>query len=387
MRSDITLNVLWIDDEEFRNIRAKAQEEHNILLTRVGSWEEAIPLLKDGKYKQWDAVILDCYCLLEKEGVQEDKFLKIVLHEMAKIVGDKDILPWYVLSAGQKGNFKDILDRDLNEDRLTWDANWGDIAYNKTGKHEGKSDVMWLFDNIITWVTEHSTSVKIRKQFWEVFGIDKELDGMLLTILPMLEDGNAPNASVLNEVRKVMDWLMSYCNNVGLLIGTFTGSNLSECVRELQSWPAKKYVPLDVQQCMSLVEELSQNGSHRLQVDKSVRDGESPYLLRCLIYSMLNILTWSKTLPTDEYSQHELWKEMKPEWDKQHPDSPESYEGKTIILEKDDNGILHCGKCLVNKRFASFVGTRIKLEKVIVNTDKKTYGNYPIYASYMIVVE
>ena len=387
MKSEITLKVIWIDDEELKNISATAKEEYNIQLTRVGSWEEALPLMKDGNYKQWDAVILDCYCLLEKGGVQEDNFLKIVLHELAKIVGEKDVLPWYVLSAGQKGNFNDILDRDLNNDRLVWDADWKDIAYRKTGRHEGKSDVRWMFENIVNWVTENSSTVKLKRRFREIFGIDSKLDNLLLSILPNLEKEYSSNAAVFNEIRKVMDWLMVYCNDAGLLIEKFSGSNLSVCVKELLSWPAKEYVPLDVQQSLVLVEELSQNGSHRMDIDKMVREGERPFLINSVIYSMLNILTWCKTLPTDEYEQHKVWMEMKPAWDKRNPDSPENYEGKTFEIEKDDNGILHCGKCLVHNRFNSSVGKTATLEKVVENTDKKTNKDYPLYASYIVIAE
>lgn len=387
MKSDVTLNVLWIDDEDLKNISATAKEEYNIQLTRVGSWEEAMPLMKDGNYKQWDAVILDCYCLLEKGGPQEDNFLKIVLHEMAKIVGDKDVLPWYVLSAGQKGNFNDILDRDLNNDRLLWDAGWNDIAYRKTGKHEGKSDVKWMFENIVNWVSSNSNTVKLKKRFRDVFGIDNELDNLLLSILPNLESDRTTNASVFNEVRKVMEWLMKYCNNTGLLIEKFTDTNLAACVKELHKRPASNYVTIDVLQCMDFVEEMSQNGSHRMKIDKLVRDGERPFLIKSVIYSMLNILTWCKTLPTDEYERHELWKEMKPAWDKRNPDRIECYEGITFVLEKDEMGFIHCGKCLVNNHFDTSIGKSAILEKVVENTDKKTNKEYPLYASYIVIVE
>lgn len=388
MRSEVTLKVLWIEDQEFKSIIDTAKVEYNIDLTRVGSWEEALPLLKDKKYKQWDAVILDCYCLLNKDGVEDDRFLKQVLHELAKLVGDKDVLPWYVLSAGQKGNFLDILDRDLNNDRLLWDGNWKDIYYSKTGRHDGKTDVKCLFENIVNWVTNNSKRVKLMAQFPEVFGIDSEVDGWLLEILPFLNPECSKNASVFNRIRMVMDWVMKYCNNAGILTLKFEGHNLDACMKKLRnSNMTTKFVPLTIQQSLSLAVELSQNGSHWLEVEKRVKAGHEPFLLRSVIFAMMEILVWCKTLPTDEYEQYELYKEVSRfSDDTDNSDIEQTYEDYEGILEKDEDGNLHCNQCLVHPNNEKKIGEKVVLKNITRNTIKTYKKRYPFFAKTVLSI-
>ena len=56
------------------------------------------------------------------------------------------------------------------------------------------------------------------------------------------------------------------------------------------------------------------------------------------------------------------------------------YLNKTFVPEQDDNGIWHCGECLIGIKF--WDKGELTITNITANTDKKTQKKYPYYASY-----
>lgn len=399
MKNDVKLKVLWIDDQQFPAFINTALEEYNIEIHQKASWEDAGPFLENNNYTKWDAIILDCYCKIHNDDPGEnDKFLHEVLYKIAHIVG-KDILPWYVLSAGHHDNFIDIIDRDLHDDRLLWDSEWEQIYYGKIKINEdtGKKDTEALLENILSYVS-NSEKYKLKKQFADVFSLSDEIESDLINILPYLDSSMAEKTEVFNQIRKVLDWVMRYCNQVGILPVAFAGSNISDCSRALMH----NLVPTGIQRSFHSCVEIANEGSHRVEtevsnkpegwisVDQSVRNGQAPYLIRSTIYELLNILHWCKSLPTDEWEQKKLSKKVQEiignNDDKKNAKANEpqdensrKYENHSGIVEFDGENY-HVGECLVNERNSSNVGKMVIISDIKMNTIKKSKDAYPYYA-------
>ncbi len=147
---------------------------------------------------------------------------------------------------------------------------------------------------------------KISSKYREAF-IHKDIQMDLLKVLMVLEERDDRNSGVYNDIRKVMDWVMDYCYNIGLSQVEFDGSNLAECSKFL-GHPAladKGLIPVYIQRNFHSVVTISNEGSHRLVIDQDTKEGRAPYLIRSTVFELLNILNWLGTIPTDEASVEE----------------------------------------------------------------------------------
>lgn len=58
----------------------------------------------------------------------------------------------------------------------------------------------------------------------------------------------------------------------------------------------EEIIPVHVQRCIHSLVDVTNPGSHRTKIDSDVASGKTPYLIRTLIYEMLNVLCWGKVL-------------------------------------------------------------------------------------------
>ena len=58
----------------------------------------------------------------------------------------------------------------------------------------------------------------------------------------------------------------------------------------------EEIIPVHVQRCIHSLADVTNPGSHRTKIDSDVATGKAPYLVRTLIYEMLNVLCWGKVL-------------------------------------------------------------------------------------------
>lgn len=60
------------------------------------------------------------------------------------------------------------------------------------------------------------------------------------------------------------------------------------------------------------------------------------------------------------------------------------HKGNTVLVEQDENGVCHCGKCMVLTRDAMpFIGKKVKLESITRNT-KDSREKYPLFARFKV---
>ena len=84
------------------------------------------------------------------------------------------------------------------------------------------------------------------------------------------------------------------------------GSNLSECSRMLGQRYREELIPVYIHRAIHTCVDITNSGSHRAKPDEHVKDGKAPYLIRSLIYNMLDILYWCKNLPSEEERENTI---------------------------------------------------------------------------------
>lgn len=136
-------------------------------------------------------------------------------------------------------------------------------------------------------------------------------DSHLVPLLKMLEGNNhiMPATAIPNECRKLLEWIQQ--NSL------FCGKKLPISIKDYLRWPVNKktkescetydeltlndfskavdktnYVPEYVKRSFHHCCEITQDGSHLLEIDNLLSKGQAPYVNNSLIYNMLNILYW-----------------------------------------------------------------------------------------------
>ena len=76
---------------------------------------------------------------------------------------------------------------------------------------------------------------------------------------------------------------------------------MAECSRILGQRYMEEIIPVYIQRAIHSCVEITNPGSHRSETDSDVRDNKAPYLVRSLIYNMLDILYWCRLLPPKDF--------------------------------------------------------------------------------------
>ena len=96
---------------------------------------------------------------------------------------------------------------------------------------------------------------------------------------------------------------------------------MADCSRMLGQRYMEELVPVYIQRAIHTCVDITNPGSHRSKTDADVKDGNAPYLIRSLIYNMLDILYWCKDLPIKSMRNVTIRRvEMtKTKYEKEHP--------------------------------------------------------------------
>lgn len=124
----------------------------------------------------------------------------------------------------------------------------------------------------------------------------------LKDLLIKLEKDEISNArGIFTEVRKVVEWVSENC----LHLNKYSDSGLNVFSKKINDDPnIPEYIARSFHICVNLGNE----GSHRKEknryrtaplIDKSVEEGTAPYVVKSVIYCLLNILYWCKDLDKD----------------------------------------------------------------------------------------
>ena len=266
--------ILWIDDkwEEMISFKDVCELPENGF--EVVTCNNAVDGMRifERHLEEWSGVILDAKVFKDSES-QVDR-LDGLTYSIRKIqeLSHVRYVPYYIFT-GQPDTASGTAFAEEHVDH-----------YYEKDKDEDK-----LIDNI----KENAVKLldtQIRHKYQVVFETWPESDHDLLRILKILDNEDWKNNSLLNDVRKLMNDVMDRLNERGLCTVEHDGSNLNACSIMLCQPYMETIIPVYIQRSIHTCVAITNPGSHRTKTDSDVKDGRAPYLIRSLIYNMLDIL-------------------------------------------------------------------------------------------------
>lgn len=231
--------------------------------------------------EQWSAVVLDAKVLMESlDEVPNLKGLRYCRDRINEL-RTKRYVPMFVFT-GQP----DLISDDTFELMV-------EKFYSK-----GDDDDLLIED--IKTAADQLEETQIVRKYQTVFDTWPESRHDLLRILKVLENEDWTNNSVLNDIRKIQSDIFNRCYERGFCTIEHDGSNVAACSKMMGQRYMESIVPVYIQRAMHLCADITNPGSHRTIIDEDVAKGKAPYLIRSLIYEMLNILYWCKNLPSKD---------------------------------------------------------------------------------------
>ena len=406
--------VLWIDDQindqdekvrEFMDGFRIRAHQHGINLTCFETWEEAKSEISKN-YTRYDAIILDYFCKKSKEDKRADEyFIRDVLHELAIIT--RDLLPWYILSAGANDEFRKSIVQAVTAAREKWDKAWVKIYYGKTETTDGVADVVHLFNNIKACAANRPRNI-VQGLYRDVFDnihkyFNKEVKDRLLNVLVPLhfpeENPNFEPALYYNEIRKTIESIFRSCNKYGLVPDECVPKgevNLTDCCCYINGRTANHagvrhknggVLPELLGDMLHKMLNVTNEGSHTSdkaelteEEIKSLDDYFNQIGARNLLFSfalqLCDIIVYLKHRM--QGSNREVNLQDCEYLEVQTP--IEDYEGQVFVLEKDEAGNLFCGECGVSYKHDNKLGQKVRLRFVEPNSNEEFKEKYPYFA-------
>lgn len=387
--------VLWIDDdpsEEFVN----EAFEYDLDIEVKTCHNDGIMALKN-KYNKFDAIILDANCKITNDVSEKPSLAALTesIHEVHSFCTLGTLIPWFVYTGGGYEGFDDLAGRIPSK------REWDDRKY-----YNKPIDRYLLFKKLKLSVEQANSKGwkiwNIYRSVFEVFenknpynALDAKEKSTLLELLMAIdlpEESTKPRH--LNELRKlVAGAIMKSLTNMGVIPSSIIELNGKS--RHLADHRFKEAIPIHVQRSFYSIVSICQDGSHTekeaeegkipAQIDKLVRDGEAPYLLRSLVFELLNILIWLNGFMNSYKDREKNLIDFKIN-DIQKTEGANaklSLHDSDIItdfIEKDKEGNYHCrNMVLTYKHFGENsyqIGDKIRITKIANNTNEKTMHLY-----------
>ena len=289
------IKVLWMNngDESYKTFVTNSSLQ-NLIIVESATTREC---RQKTNQENWDAVVLNAEPKRMENEIPQIRNLRNEYLEMIRVCN----FPIFIVTANKTIS---------NVEKL--------IAQNLSGNkfYELPTSSEQLYEDIKAEV-ENNADYRLRKKYEKIFESyssleDSKSDELLLGLLKSFhEDNFYKNSLVPANVRLILDKVMIFLTNVGILQNTkFNGSNLRECSIEL----GKKgcIVPYHVQRCFHSCVDIANNGNHQIPeetknsykirmsnplfVNKQITNLQAPYLNKGLVYDLLNILHWCATI-------------------------------------------------------------------------------------------
>lgn len=289
MNDEIRLNVLWVDDMPTEDFMNEAYE-HGIEITPATSLNKGLCLLKD-KSMVWDAIILDANSKLTDDE-QEQPSLKALKEAINQLVHMRTEIPWFVYTGGDYEGVEHL-------EYMIKERSYDDRLFYEKPKQRYE-----LFENIKKAV-DNSHAYLVRQKYAPVCNFYKEYD-LVDLLMEYNSDDFDTDTSVPNRVRQIIEWVMRYLEDKGLLPIPFTGSNIAKCSVILGD--IHQLVPIQVARSMHFCVDICNDGSHDMEVSANIVSGDAPYLNKSLVLNLLNILHWCPSI--EKYEKEELKKKV-----------------------------------------------------------------------------
>ena len=270
--------ILWIDDqyELLSELMERCEVINGFEITKCRFAKEGMKTFEK-HLEEWSAVVLDAKVLMESLNEVPNLSGLRYCRDRINELKPRRYVPMFVFT-GQP----DLMSNEMFENMV-------DKYYSK-----GDDDDQLIEDIISAADQQEETQIIHKHQ--TVFDAWPESKHDLLRILKVLEKEDWQNNSVLNDIRKIMSDVMFRLNDRGLCTEIHDGSNLNACSRMLCQPYMEKYIPVYIQRAIHTCVAVTNPGSHRTNIDADVASGKAPYLIRTLIYEMLNVLCWGKVL-------------------------------------------------------------------------------------------
>ncbi len=285
--------ILWIDDEHEGMSGFKGDAKSNgIKFVPFKSLNGGLDEL-ERNYHLYDGVLLDAQILENEDDTKGTEDTDFVHRAKERLLQIKKKFEVFVLT-GQAEAYEDKTFKK---------------AFKNVYKKGSETEYERLFADIKEAASVQEDT-QIRHKYKRAFDICNEkyigVDavGSLLSLLKTLElQDDSSNPQHLNEIRKfVAGAVMKKLKSSGVIPATITQLNAK--AKHLGDFRFKEIIPVYVQRAFHSIISTCQDGSHSCnegedgeippQVDKLVRDGMAPYLIRSLMYELLNILIWLK---------------------------------------------------------------------------------------------
>lgn len=289
MEEDVRLNVLWVDDQPKEDFMNEAFE-YGLDITPASCVNRGLDALRD-KSKVWDAIILDANCKITDDE-QEQPSLKALKEAINQLVHMRTEIPWFVYTGGDYDGVEHL-------EYMIKERSYDDRLYYEKPKQRYD-----LYENIKKAV-DNSEAYLVRQNNAVVCNFYKEYD-LVELLMDYKNDDFDTDSSVPNRVRQIIEWVMRYLEDKGLLSLPFVGSNIAKCSMVLSE--IHQLVPIQVARSLHFCVDICNDGSHDMEVSANIVSGEAPYLNKSLILNLLNILHWCPSI--EKYEKEELKKKV-----------------------------------------------------------------------------
>lgn len=280
--------ILWIDDqyELLSELMERCEVMNGFEITKCRFAKEGMKKFEN-HLEEWSAVILDAKVLMESLNEVPNLSGLRYCRDRINELKPRRYVPMFVFT-GQP----DLISNELFENMV-------DKYYSK-----GDDDDQLIEDIISAADQQEETQIIHKHQ--TVFDVWPESKHDLLRILKALENEDWQNNSILNDIRKIMNDVMDRFNERGFCTVKHNGSNLAECSKMLCQPFMEKIIPVYIQRALHTCVAITNPGSHRTETDADVKNGIAPYLIRSLIYNMLDVLYWCRCLPPKDFREKAL---------------------------------------------------------------------------------
>lgn len=385
---DSMIYALWIDDKNDEETKefVKRLRRNGIEAHQEFCYEDGITWLENKENRRkCDAVILDVKCKVKMTDTNDsdDSFKDYALDVYALCEKKEErFIPWFVFTAGT-GYKPEVLE---SIPRRSWTLS--------DKKYYSKSSDRGMLIEDIKKLTNESENINIRRRFKGLFDIcDDNSNTRLLNVIKLVENEmNYANTSVFNDIRKILAFIVDYGREHGLFTSDIIVPNdAKKRLGELSKYDPD-IVPIYINTVFYSLAEIVNNGSHsieeneefnKLSVDADVMNGNAPYLSRVALYQLATILSWCRSLPTEDKAVKELSDRI----DAVLADPKNAYEGRVCELLYE-NGYWHFGQCMIWPRPGDVIDekTKVRLSSVEENT-KASKKYYPYFAKRYTIIK
>ena len=331
------INVLWIDDEHESLASIKMPAKVNeVNLVPFKSLKGGLEELEKN-YSRYDGVLLDAKILEDENDVSGTENVRYV-HEARNRI--------HALSAHKKFEVFVLTGQaELFDDHGSFAMAFGDDESKRRVFKKGSTDELELLFKSIRKVALEQADTQLKFEYKEVFALctDEYIGSRACdNILTILKNMDKPIINeMFNLIRKVVEDLFRAYNIRGLLPDQFVGTSISLSKSSkflagkhvVDGYRHKEETHLNHQIASNLKNILfvTQDGSHRGEVDKLVESMGTPYLIKSVFYQLLDVLIWSK--------HHFDSAPLTNNWEKLHIDNEEVFEvWGTVINHNPEKG-------------------------------------------------